>query len=93
MLIGGEFADAPKLAYDAFDIMQSALDKAQAGAVSRLYTGKWEDEQSNSSAVTSLAKGTLYVDKLILNGTDVLPVFGASSKLAMRSTQRPGEFR
>ena len=93
LFIGGEYRDAARLSYDVFDIMQPAFDRAHAEAVASLYTGKWASKASNSSASVVLAKGTLYIEHLILEGSDVLPLFEASGRLALRSSQRKDEFR
>lgn len=93
VFIGGRYSDAAKLAYDTFEIMQPAFDKARAVAAAELYTGEWRSNDGNSSAVITLNKGTLYVERLVLNGSDVLPLFGASPKLALSSTYRRDEFR
>lgn len=93
MLHTGEFADAAKLAYAAFDIMQPAFDKAQAELASSMYCGRWASGDRTSSATIVLEKGTLYATKLVINGTDVLPLFGPSRRVPLRSPERRDEFR
>ena len=92
VLMGGHYPDAARLAYDAFDIFQPAVDGALAEAATAAYVGAWG--AGNNTAVTSLSRGTLYMDKLILDGKDILANFYASEgRLALRETGRRDELR
>ena len=93
VLLGGHYPDATKLAYDALDILQPAFDKAHVELATSLYGGKWASGDGNSSASVVVEKGTLFVDKLVLNGSDVLAMFHAPGRLALRSSERRDEFR
>ncbi|RDX46309.1 beta-lactamase/transpeptidase-like protein [Lentinus brumalis] len=97
VLMAGHYPDAAKLAYDAFEIMQPAIDKALADMAAELYVGQWRDEdpeaKANSSALVAISKGTLYIEKLVLEGVDALKNFGAPGRLALRSSRRRDEFR
>lgn len=93
MLMGGHFPDAAKIAYDAFEIFQPAVDKALAEMATSLYAGEWASEDKNSSASIAVSKGTLYIDRLIANGTDILAKFSAPHRVALRSMQRNEDFR
>ena len=94
VLLAGHYQDAAKIAYDAFDIMQPAIDAALADMSMSLYVGKWTSPESERDyAVISLVSGTLYIEELILDGANVLKNFGASGRLALRSTGRRDELR
>ncbi len=91
--MGARYPDAAKLAYDAFEIMQPFMDSALATLSRKLYAGKWESSDGNSSASIVVEKGTLYISNLVLNGSDVLPMFNASERVPLRSSERRDEFR
>ncbi|KAI0319435.1 beta-lactamase/transpeptidase-like protein [Amylostereum chailletii] len=96
VLMGGHYPDAAKLAYDAFKIFQPAIDSALAEMATELYAGHWSasDAQGKpSSARIIVEKGTLYIESLELLGVDVLKMFGAQGRLALRSSMRRDEFR
>ncbi|EJD47198.1 beta-lactamase/transpeptidase-like protein [Auricularia subglabra TFB-10046 SS5] len=90
VLMAGHYNDATKLAYDAFDILQPAFDKALAQAATSAYVGTWGS--GNNTVTISINRGTLYVDKFLLQGVNVLGNFFAD-RLALRPTQRAEEFR
>ncbi|KAI0738330.1 beta-lactamase/transpeptidase-like protein [Daedaleopsis nitida] len=97
VLMTGHYADSAKIAYDAFDVFQPAIDKALAGLATQLYVGEWRDvdkaAKEESSARVVIDKGTLYVERLTLSGVDALKNFGAPGRLALRSSERRDEFR
>lgn len=93
VLSSGHYPDAAKLAYDAFEVMQPAFDTALSNLARELYAGTWSCVENNSSASVVVRKGTLYVDRLYLNGSDILEKFHASGNLALRSSERRDEFR
>ena len=93
VLLGGRYPDATKLAYDALDFVQPAFDAAHAEAVGALYAGAWASADGASAAAVSVDRGTLYVDRLVLNGSDVLALFGAPGRMPLRSSERRDEFR
>ncbi|EMD41338.1 hypothetical protein CERSUDRAFT_101835 [Gelatoporia subvermispora B] len=93
VLMGGHYPDAAKLAYDIFDIMQPFMDKVLADYSQRLYSGTWSSPDGRSSAHILVEKGTLYIDKFVLNGTDVLQIFHSPGRLALRSSERRDELR
>lgn len=93
VLLGGHYPDATKIAYDSLDFLQPAFDKSHAELAASLYGGKWSSSDGNSIASVVVQKGTLFVEKLILNGSDVLATFQAPGKLPLRSSQRRDEFR
>ena len=91
--LGGNYFDAAKLAYDTFEIFQPAIDSVLEEMSRSLYAGSWTSEDGNSSASIVVNKGTLYVERFISNGTDVLGMFHAPGRIALRSSQRRDEFR
>jgi hypothetical protein len=93
VLLGGRYFDAAKLAYDAFEIFQPAIDSVLAEMATSLYAGSWTSEDGDSSASIVVDKGTLYMERFISNGTDILGMFQAPGRLALRSTQRRDELR
>jgi hypothetical protein len=93
ILMGGKYQDATKLGYDAFEIFQPAMDAALAELATSLYVGKWYSSGGNDTAEIVLEKGTLYLEKFILSGKDILGRFLAPGRLALRSTERRDEFR
>lgn len=93
VLLGGKYFDAAKLAYDTFEIFQPAIDGVLTEMSTQLYAGSWTGDDGNSSASIVVDKGTLYVERLISNGTDVLGMFHASDRVPLRSSQRRDEFR
>jgi hypothetical protein len=93
VFLGGNYFDATKLAYDTFEIFQPAIDGVLAEMSTALYAGSWISEEGNSSASIVVEKGTLYVERFISNGTNVLGMFHAPGRLALRSSQRRDEFR
>ena len=97
VLMGGRYPDAAKLAYDAFEIFQPAIDRALADMAAALYVGEWHNldrgAEADSSARIDIEKGTLYVERLTLLGVDALKNFGAPGRLALRSSGRRDEFR
>lgn len=98
VLMAGHYSDAAKLAYDTFAIFQPAIDTALSDLAEELYAGAWYDSTPEaigkpSSANIIVEKGTLYIDEYILLGVDALDKFGASGRLALRSSMRPDELR
>ncbi|KZV88561.1 beta-lactamase/transpeptidase-like protein [Exidia glandulosa HHB12029] len=96
ILLAGHYPDAARLAYDAFDVMQPAFDAALADSATELYAGKWTGNvhgNETDRAIISVEKGTLYLEELVLEGTNVLKTFFAPGRLALRSTERRDELR
>jgi len=91
--LAGNYFDAAKVAYDVFEIFQPAIDGVLAEMSTALYAGLWTSEDGDSLASIVVNKGTLYMERFISNGTDVLGMFRASGQVALRSSQRRDEFR
>ncbi|KAJ3552290.1 hypothetical protein NM688_g4225 [Phlebia brevispora] len=93
LLLSGHYPDAAKLTYDVFSIMQSGIDEALSAIAHDMYAGTWSSVDATSRASIVVDKGTLYVEKLFLNGSNVLQKFHAPGRLALRSSERRDEFR
>ncbi|KAI0824344.1 beta-lactamase/transpeptidase-like protein [Trametes gibbosa] len=93
VLMAGRYPDAAKLAYDAFELMQPAIDRALADMATDLYAGEWRADHGNSSARVVVEQGTLYVERYVLLDVDALSKFGAQGRLALRPSGRRDEFR
>ena len=97
LLLSSTYPYASEIVYDAFEIMQPAIDEALADASRDLYGGRWCVFETHSNANASSARisvddGTLYVDELTLFGVDALEKLGAEGRVALRET-RKDEFR
>ena len=93
VLSSGHYPDAAKIAYDIFEIMQPGFDAALAELATERYAGDWASADGKSKATISIRKGTLYVDQLVLDGSNVLEMFHSPGALPLRSSERPEEFR
>jgi len=100
VLLGGHYPDAAKLAYDTFEIVQPAIDKALADLAEELYAGMWHDAEHGSGSGTNTSsarivveRGILFIEEYTLLGVDALKKFGAPGRLALRSSMRRDEFR
>ncbi|EED80978.1 predicted protein [Postia placenta Mad-698-R] len=93
VLLGGHYPDAARLAYDAFELFQPAMDEVLAEYSQDLYAGFWSSEDGLSNATIAVEKGTLYMERMFLNDTDILPKFYAPGRLPLRSSERRDEFR
>ncbi|KAJ7781723.1 beta-lactamase/transpeptidase-like protein [Mycena maculata] len=86
VLLGGHYPDAAKIAYDVFELFQPAIDHSLADLANSMYAGKWTSSDGKSSATVSVDKGTLYVEHLDVNGTDILSMFNSPHRVALRWT-------
>ncbi|KAJ7099466.1 beta-lactamase/transpeptidase-like protein [Mycena belliarum] len=93
VLLAGRFFDAAELAYRAFEIFQPAIDRALAAAAAARYAGEWAAPGGNSTASIAVVRGTLYIDRLILDGVDALAAFRPSGRVALRWMHEHEEFR
>ncbi|GBE82561.1 hypothetical protein SCP_0409450 [Sparassis crispa] len=91
--MAGQYQDASKLAYTAFEIFQPAMDNVLAEQARALYAGTWTSQDGKSKASIVVDKGTLYIENLLLDDTDILLMFHASERLALRSSGRRDELR
>ncbi|KAJ6590024.1 beta-lactamase/transpeptidase-like protein [Mycena vulgaris] len=93
VLLGGHFPDAAALAYRAFETFQPAIDQALADASVARYAGEWFTERANSTASIAVVRGTLYIDRLIVDDVDILAKFNPSGRIALRWMNAHEEFR
>ncbi|EPQ61275.1 beta-lactamase/transpeptidase-like protein [Gloeophyllum trabeum ATCC 11539] len=100
VLMTGEYLDSQAPTLDAVDVLQPAIDHYIAETVARMYSGRWraesKDEAAASDVIISIHKGSLWAERIILNGTDVLGMIygqGKTRKVGLFSTGRVDEFR
>ena len=97
LLLSSTYPYASEIVYDAFEIMQPAIDEALAEASRNPYAGSWCVSKAHpnanlSSARISVDDGTLYADELTLFGVNALEKLGVEGRVALRQTRRD-EFR
>ncbi|VDC00261.1 unnamed protein product [Peniophora sp. CBMAI 1063] len=95
LLMSGRYSDAAKLAYEAFAVMQPAIDHVVADAARELYAGTWRSDGEASSAHVVVDKGTLFLEAITLDGVDALRTLGAKAggRFPLRYAGRYDEFR
>lgn len=95
VLLAGPFPDVAQIAYTVFSTFQPTIDNLLELTASQLYAGTFRDPASSSTAVVSIRRGTLWLDKYEVKGTDVLGLFGVKQggRMALRSSGRKHEFR
>lgn len=101
LLMTGTSEIAGDIALNIFKHIQPTLDFILAQQVSDLYSGKWVSGDGNSTMTIVVSGGSLWIDSLVLNGTDVLrmtqglnPDDGKEPMpITMWSTGRTHEFR
>lgn len=105
LLTTGSSGAAWSIALDIFKQLQPSLDQLLTKNSVDNYAGTWGSaglEESDSIAVLIVEDGSLWINKLILNGTDVLRMTQgladsitneATMPAAMWSTKRQREFR
>jgi len=72
LLMTGTSDAAGDIALDIFRHIQPTLDLILAREVAKLYPGRWRTSEGNSEIVLGIDDGSLWISKLVLNGTDVL---------------------
>ncbi|KAH9941734.1 beta-lactamase/transpeptidase-like protein [Epithele typhae] len=90
VMIGGSFSDSGELAYDAYEILQPAMDAALAEATADLYAGLWYAPSTNADLKDSYA--IINMEEWNLYGEDALSKFGVQGPVVLRETRRE-EFR
>jgi len=95
VLITGWNGDAEEVITNAFKLFQPAFDSLHEEGAKKLYAGTWKSKSSKSTAVISVKDGSLWMDKFILHGSNILAVLrdDKPEKIALTSTGREGEFR
>jgi len=94
---------AGDIALDIFRRFQPTLDIILAREVTKLYAGQWGTTGGDSEIVLDVDDGSLWISKLVLNGTDVLRLtqgiidveffLKEPTPIALWSTGRRHEFR
>jgi hypothetical protein len=103
LLMTGTSDAAGDIALDIFRRFQPTLDIILAREVTKLYAGQWGITGGDSEIVLDVDDGSLWVSKLVLNGTDVLRLtqgiidvefsLKEPTPIALWSTGRHHEFR
>ncbi|KAJ7740566.1 beta-lactamase/transpeptidase-like protein [Mycena metata] len=103
LLTTGSAPIAGHLVLEMFQQLQPTLDRLLAAQVAELYSGRWTAESDvNSEIVISVAQGSLWINKLQLQGTNVLRLVqnipdgdthSRAEPITMWSTGRLHEFR
>lgn len=78
----------------ATEYMHPAFQNAEVQAINETYTGLYGS--GDNEAVVSFGNGTLWVDKLVVNGANILEEFGSGvdqGSVALWTTGRQNEFR
>ncbi|KAG9027084.1 hypothetical protein FS837_004391 [Tulasnella sp. UAMH 9824] len=90
--------NALKVAINAIQIFQRAFDQLLEQTTMQLYGGYWRSDDGKSEAITYVEKGSLWLSRLFLNGTDVFevlegPLYPRGRRYGLWSTGRDEEFR
>lgn len=97
--------DAAAIVYHIFEVMQPYVDRTLAELATAMYVGRWRNVNGNSVATITIERGTLFVEELVLNGTNAMDTFNAfngppevvqgkrKSRFALRPTGRRDELR
>ena len=103
--MAGAYMDAAAIVYHIFEIMQPYIDRTLAELATAMYVGRWKSVDGNSVATVTIERGTLFVEELVLNGTNAMDTFNAfngppevvqgkrKNKFALRPTGRRDELR
>jgi hypothetical protein len=72
LLMTGTSDAAGEIVLDIFRHIQPILDLILAREVEKLYSGHWISIGGESEIVLAVDDGSLWISRLVLNGTDVL---------------------
>ena len=105
LFMAGAYMDAAAIVSHIFEIMQPYIDRALAELATAMYVGRWKSADGNSVATVTIERGTLFVEELVLNGTNAMDTFNAfngppevvqgkrKNRFALRTTGRRDELR
>lgn len=98
VLMTGRYHDAAYIATQIIQAFQAAFDPKVTGIASGRFGGFWVSEDEMSTAVTYMENGSLWINQLILNGTDVFevlegPRYPSHRRYGLWTTGRDDEFR
>ncbi|KZT23563.1 beta-lactamase/transpeptidase-like protein [Neolentinus lepideus HHB14362 ss-1] len=96
VLMTGQYLNAQNPTFQILDTFQPAFDVLAERAAVQLYTGSWSGTTNGtlSQIDISLRNGSLWVDVMILSGTDVLKLLLENPEsVALWSTGRVDQFR
>ncbi|KAG9002541.1 hypothetical protein FRB90_011361 [Tulasnella sp. 427] len=98
VLMTGRDPYAQKIAIDAIQMFQPAFDALLERTTMEMYGGYWQSDDGKSVAITYVEKGSLWLSRLFLNGTDVFevlegPGYPRGRRYGFWTTGRDEEFR
>ncbi|KAG9021907.1 hypothetical protein FS837_006870 [Tulasnella sp. UAMH 9824] len=98
VLMTGLDHNALKIAINAIQIFQRAFDQLLERTTMELYGGHWKSDDGKSEAITYVEKGSLWLSRLFLNGTDIFellegPLYPRGRRYGIWTTGRDEEFR
>ncbi|KAG8916832.1 hypothetical protein FRC00_014344, partial [Tulasnella sp. 408] len=97
VLMTGFDHNALKIAINAIQIFQGAFDRLLEQTTMELYGGYWKSDDGKSEAITYVEKGSLWLSRLFLNGTDIFavlegPLYPRGRRYGIWTTGRDEEF-
>lgn len=98
VLMTGRFPFASSIAVQTIQAFQSAFAREIRLVSNELYFGRWVSDDHKSEAVTFIDNGSLYISKLVVNGTDIFavlegPAYPRTRRYGLWTTGREDEFR
>ncbi|KAG8921540.1 hypothetical protein FRC01_000197 [Tulasnella sp. 417] len=98
VLMTGLDHGALKIAINAIQIFQRAFDHLLEQTTMELYGGYWKSDDGKSEMITYVEKGSLWLSRLFLNGTDIFevlegPLYPRGRRYGIWTTGRDEEFR
>ena len=95
VLMTGSYSNTEKVVIETFKHFQPAFDAFQANVTKNVYAGTWSSDDGDSEAVISVVDGSIWMEKFMLEGNNVLAVLrdDKPEKMALASTGRVREFR
>ena len=98
VLMTGRYTHSANLAMKVINAFQPAFDKRFASIADELYSGLWVSDDEASLASTYVESGSLWIDWLVVNATDIFEVLEGSGypenrRYGVWTTGRSDEFR
>ncbi|TFK53076.1 beta-lactamase/transpeptidase-like protein [Heliocybe sulcata] len=99
VLSTGSYFDTLNLTMEVIQTVQPSFDLFVQATMRHLYEGRWlstDPDGKGSEIVLSIAGGSMWAEKVVLNGSDILRLVQRKNKterVPVWSTGRPEEFR
>ncbi|KAG8904117.1 hypothetical protein FRC01_008863, partial [Tulasnella sp. 417] len=98
VLMTGTEYNTLNIAVNAIQIFQRAFDQLLEQTTMELYGGYWKSDDGKSEMITYVEKGSLWLSRWFLNGTDIFetlegPLYPRGRRYGIWSTGRDEEFR